>query len=264
MARADGGQLVGVAHEQHVRLGRHRAQQRGREAHVEHGGFVHDEEIALQRVARVHGKAAAVLGAVELEQAVDRLGVHTRGLAQALGGAARGRGEEELRLFRLQNIRQRAQDGRLARARAAGEHGKFFLERGNEAGRLLRRKGKARAVLRPRHGFFHRNGRQGGGSGEQAVHALGNGLFGLFVNGQLQQALGQFDQRAVGHEFLHPRGQQAGGRRRASPRPVRRVLRRASTCGRRPPVHRGQRATRRPAARGCRCRGRGCGRFCPP
>ena len=66
---------------------------------------------------------------------MDRLGRSIGGLAQALGGAARRRGQRVTVLIFLQQIDHGAHGRGLAGARAAGQDGDFVFERG--AHRLL-------------------------------------------------------------------------------------------------------------------------------
>ena len=53
VARADGGKLVGVAHEQEVGLRRNGSEKGGGEANVEHAGLVHYHEVACERLVLV-------------------------------------------------------------------------------------------------------------------------------------------------------------------------------------------------------------------
>ena len=120
VAGADGGELVGVAHEEEVGAGGHGLEERGGEAGVEHRGLVHDEEIGGERVVFVGGEAAA--GGVPLEEAVDGGGEAAGGLGEALGGAAGGRGEVDTDLFGAENFDEGAQDRSFTGTWSTGEY----------------------------------------------------------------------------------------------------------------------------------------------
>ena len=69
------------------------------------------------------------LGALELEQAVDGGGVAARRLGEALGGAAGGGAEVHAGTFlAFRDLDKCAEDGRFARARAAGQDAELVGE----------------------------------------------------------------------------------------------------------------------------------------
>ena len=91
--RAHGGELVGIPHQHKARAGTQRPQQRGKQRHVHHAHFVHNHGLGLQRLLfrflerHLMGRFVPC-GA---EQTVNRLGLHARQLAHALGRPTRGR-----------------------------------------------------------------------------------------------------------------------------------------------------------------------------
>ena len=77
------GQLIVVSHHQHGRPCGDRLDQSMHQRHVDHRGFVDDQQIAVQLVlgAAVEGPRSGI----DLQQAVDRLRFEPGGLAQPLG-----------------------------------------------------------------------------------------------------------------------------------------------------------------------------------
>ena len=120
--------MIDVAHQQQVRAGRNRLEQMVGQQQVEHGGFVHDDRIHVERVLLVALKAEAVARA-ELQQSVDGLGLPAGGFAQAFGRAAGGRGQHVASLGSLEQMDQRELAGCLARTRAAGDDSNSSCQR---------------------------------------------------------------------------------------------------------------------------------------
>ena len=77
LAGADRGELIGIADEDHVRLGPDRAQQRDEQLEVRHRGLVDDQQIEAQRVVLVMGRS---LSGNPAERRVDGGGAHPTGL----------------------------------------------------------------------------------------------------------------------------------------------------------------------------------------
>ena len=119
VARAHAGQLIAVADHDQPRARHQCAQYAAHQEDVDHRHLVDDQRVHLQRIVLSAGKVT-LLAAV-LEQPVQRLGLHAAGLAHALGGAARRRGERDLAAH-AQQPDDALDDRRLARARAAGDH----------------------------------------------------------------------------------------------------------------------------------------------
>ena len=95
----DRGQLVHVADEQQGRVLGDGPGERVHERHIDHRGLVHHEQIAVERVV-LGSREAAMLG-VDLQEAMDGLGLDPRLLGHALGGPARrGREQHPRRLSR--------------------------------------------------------------------------------------------------------------------------------------------------------------------
>jgi hypothetical protein len=73
LARSNRRQLVDITHDQQSRALGHGLQDAGHERHVDHGYFIQDEQIALERKVRPT-QEPALLG-IELKQAMDSLGL---------------------------------------------------------------------------------------------------------------------------------------------------------------------------------------------
>ena len=82
-------------------------------------GLVDHQQIAVEGVRLIALEAEGLR--VELEQAVDGLGLHAGRLGHALGCASGGGAEEKLRALRRQDAQDRVHDGGLADARTAGD-----------------------------------------------------------------------------------------------------------------------------------------------
>ena len=104
-----------------------------RQRQVEHGGFVHHQQIDGQRVL---GIVFEPFGRRGPQQAVDGAGRPPGGLRQALGGAAGGRSQGIRPVGGLHRGDEGLDGGGLARARAAGQHADRAGE-GDADGRLL-------------------------------------------------------------------------------------------------------------------------------
>ena len=87
VACSHAGQLVDVADKYQAHRERHGLQQRVHQDNVYHRRLVHYQEVAVQRILVI---TPVALGRVELQQAVDSLGLLTRGLAHSLGSTTSG------------------------------------------------------------------------------------------------------------------------------------------------------------------------------
>ena len=92
VAGADAGQLVRVADQDQPRSGRNGPQQGTHQHQVDHGSFIGDHAVRLQRMIRVPGESPFL--AAEFQQAVDGFRLGARGLRHPLGGPARRRAEQ--------------------------------------------------------------------------------------------------------------------------------------------------------------------------
>ena len=143
IARADAGQLVGVAYHNNtaaVPQGRNEGLE---QLDVHHTHLVEDDDVALEQVLIVVDEADHAAGVVHFQQAVDGGGFPARQLAQTLGGAACGSTEGYPFGLVLQQLQDGVDRGGLAGAGAAGED-KAVLGHGLADGFLLERRiGKA-------------------------------------------------------------------------------------------------------------------------
>ena len=141
VARADARQLVGVADEHKAAARAQRREQRAHQREVDHRGLVHNERIGLERFLFAFGERhlAGLVVEGHAEHAVDGLRVAAAELAHALGGAARGRGEQNIQAHALEERDDGAHARRLTRAGAAGQQQQFFLCRELDSLTLERR-----------------------------------------------------------------------------------------------------------------------------
>ena len=139
--RADARQLVGVADEHKAAARTQRRKQRAHEGKIDHGRLVHNERIGLERFLFAFGERHLASLVVEghAEHAVDGLRVAVAELAHALGGAARGRGEQNVQSHALEERDDGAHARRLTRAGTAGQQQQFFLCRELDSLTLERR-----------------------------------------------------------------------------------------------------------------------------
>ena len=138
VAGANRGQLVHVAHQHKGCTQRHGLEQVVEEQGVHHGCFVNHKQAAGEGVVLVTGKAV-FLGAV-FEQAVDGARFAPRGFGHALGGAARGRGQQNAGANLAKKFDDGVDNGGFARAGAAGEHHNLAAGGGAYCLKLLSRK----------------------------------------------------------------------------------------------------------------------------
>jgi hypothetical protein len=129
-AGADRGQLVDVPDDQESGSVRDRAQELVHQHRVHHRRLVDDQELGLQRVLGIALEAEGL--GVELKQAMHRLGLDAGGLGQALGGAAGGRGQQDLDPLGCQDAQQAVDQGGLADPGTAGDDGHLVGEHGRD------------------------------------------------------------------------------------------------------------------------------------
>ena len=118
LARTDRRELVDVTYEQQGSVIWYSLEQGLHQHHVHHRGLVYDQQIAAQRVVAISPEAATP--GVRLEQAVNRPGLKSGGLAQALGSAAGRRAQHHVHVLGDQDAQDAVHEGRLAYPRTAG------------------------------------------------------------------------------------------------------------------------------------------------
>ena len=183
--RANGGELVHVSHEQHLRRRPQRLEQAVGQVEVEHRGLVHDEKPDRQRVSEVAREAQ---GRVVAQQPVDGLSRAVAGLGEAFSGPAGGGAEGVIELAAAR-LFQHPDDGahrlRLAGTRPAGEHGHFAGHRRFHRAALFGRELKSITVrwrwqrLRPPRDGLHRR------RVHQPMQALRHADLGLVIRRQI-------------------------------------------------------------------------------
>ena len=163
LSRSDRWQLVDVADDQERGIVRHRLHQRLHQHDIDHGGLVDDQQVAVELVVAVAFEAAALR--VDLKEPVDGLGLEAGRLGHALGGAAGGGAEKQLRALCRENPQDRLDDRGLADTRPAGDDEHFGNQRQADRGLLALGKLQTAALLDPRQGLV----RIDPGPGEFAV-----------------------------------------------------------------------------------------------
>lgn len=167
-ARADRRQLIHVADEDDARPRRHRLEQFVHQHHVDHRRFVHDEQVHVERVFGV--LLELPLLRVELQQAVDGLGLAAGGLVEPLGGAPGRRGEQDAKVLCQKHLDDRADDRGLAGTGAAGHHHQLVRDRGLDRGLLARGERDAHLLLGPRDCGIDVHGRERVRPGRERLH----------------------------------------------------------------------------------------------
>ena len=130
---------------------RHRLQQRVHQRHVDHRGFVDDEQVAVEGVLLVAAEAA--VHRIDLEQPVDGLRFEAGALRQPLGGAAGGRGQRDPHALDAQDLQDRVDQRGLADAGAAGDDEHLRCQRQLHRLALAGGEGDAGLGLDPWDGF---------------------------------------------------------------------------------------------------------------
>ena len=101
-----------------MRTGRQGLEELGHQLHIHHGCFVRYQEIAIERIRDIPGKA----GVLVFEKAVDGFGLETSAFGEALRSAARWGAEEALDLLRAKQGENGIHQSRFADARPACDH----------------------------------------------------------------------------------------------------------------------------------------------
>ncbi len=179
--------MVDIADEQEIAAAGQSGKQVAHEGHVQHGAFIHDQQIARKGIGGVAQEAAGAGG--DFEQAMDGFGFHAGGFGEALGGAASGSAEEATDFLGGEDEQDGIDQRGFADARAAGDNEGATGERLLQGltlsgGELLLSPGFA-----PGDGFFKIDGRVAG-SGALEHHGfdgIGDGLFGAFEPGQINK-----------------------------------------------------------------------------
>ncbi len=179
----DRGELVHVSDEHEGPFPGQGLDQVVEQDRVDHGGLVHDQELAVEGVLSIPLEAA-LLEAV-LEEAVKGLGRLARDLLEPLGRPARGRAEEAADSHGPANGHQGPHQGGLAGSRAAGDDEALLLQGLLDRLALLRDEGHVEFLLRPVQGVLHIQERDGGGVLEEGGQVFGNPLFGLVEGRQV-------------------------------------------------------------------------------
>jgi hypothetical protein len=126
LPRTNRRQLIDIADEHQCRAVRQSAQQRPHQWHVNHRGFVDDQQIAVER--RLLGAPESSCPGIGFEQAVDRLGFEPGAVGQALGSATGRRTERDRDILDDHDLQDRVDQCRLADPGPAGDHQHLGLE----------------------------------------------------------------------------------------------------------------------------------------
>ena len=113
------GELIHIPHQQQMHAGRNSFEQMIGEHQVEHGCFIHNQQVTFQRMFVIAFKGHALIG-LKFKQPVQRFGFLAGGFSQALGGAARGRGQQHAAIGLCAQLDDGAHGGGFAGARATG------------------------------------------------------------------------------------------------------------------------------------------------
>ena len=129
--RANRRQLIGVADQNQAAVGRKRAQKRQHQLQIDHGRFVDDHRVDLERLVLIMEKRHEPrrLVKLRLEQSVNRGRLALCHLGKALGRAAGRRRQLRFDFHRVKQRQNTGHDGRLARAGATGYDQKLLRSR---------------------------------------------------------------------------------------------------------------------------------------
>lgn len=122
LARPHRGQLVRIPHQHQPAVVGQGGQQGRHQGDVHHGGLVHDDRLAFQRLVLIalKGQLAGLRIVARLQQSVDGAGTFAAELPQPLGGPARGGAEQGFQPQGLKEAQNAPETGGFAGARAAG------------------------------------------------------------------------------------------------------------------------------------------------
>ena len=123
-ARTDAGQLVHVAHPQHVHRIGHRANQVAGQVYVQHRRLVHNQQVAVQRIFLVAVELQAAVDIGHLQQPVQSPGRVARGFLHALGRPAGGSRQLHIQAVGVAQFQDGTDGSGLAGARPSGQNRK--------------------------------------------------------------------------------------------------------------------------------------------
>ena len=135
-----------------------------------------DEQIAIERIVGAAAKAAGL--GIDFQQAVDGLRLDAGLFGHAFRGASGRRGEQNFRSLGGENAQNRVEQGRLADARAAGDHHRLGAQRHFNRRALRRRQHLASLFLDPGQGLLHVDRRPGQGASDQGAQPFGHAALG--------------------------------------------------------------------------------------
>ena len=181
--------------------------------HVHHRGLVDDEQVAFERIVGIAPEPTAL--GVDLEQAMDGLSLEPRGFVHALGRTTSGGAQQELDVFRGEDLQNGVDDGGLAHPRPAGNHQDRGRERQSDGILLAVGECQAGALLNPRHRLVRIDRGPRKFALRQSQNSVGNGPLGVMETGKEDsvglaqtvshhRAVGQFEiegcaDQALGH-----------------------------------------------------------------
>ena len=134
LAGSDRRELVGVAHQHHVRVPPDRTQERHQQLQIRHRGLIHDQQVARKRILLVVGRA---LAGHPSERRVHGPGADPAGLAHPGRRPARRRHQRHAGAARGRACGDRADRGRLAGPGPPGDQRESVRERVPRPGELL-------------------------------------------------------------------------------------------------------------------------------
>ena len=118
--RPHAGQLVDIAHQQHLRLGRNGFEQRVSQEQIQHRGLIHHDGLRFQRLllveAELHG-----LG-IKSEHAVNGFGLLPGHLREPLGSTSRRCSEQNVFSHRAPQVHNGFGRKRLAASGSSSQH----------------------------------------------------------------------------------------------------------------------------------------------
>ena len=130
---------------------RHRLCQGIHQRHIDHRGLVHHEQIAIERVLLVLRETTVLW--INLQQAVDGLGLNPGLLGHAFGRASCGSRQRHPNALSQQQPQDRIQQRRLADTGSTRHHGDLGGKNQLQSLPLRGRQGLARTALDPWNGL---------------------------------------------------------------------------------------------------------------
>ena len=151
LAGADRRKLVDVANDQEGGPVGHRLHERLHQHDIDHGGFVDNQQVTVERVVVAALEAATLR--VDLKQPVYGLGLEAGCLGHAFGGAAGRRTQEKAGALRREDSQNRFDDGGLSDAGPAGHDQYLGHQCEPDRGDLAFGQGETDVLLNPRQGL---------------------------------------------------------------------------------------------------------------